>query len=290
MPKINFNPEVMKSAQRWVQTVRKTLGRPDDSPDDTFFANQSTGAVYKAYGYISRKWANPQYFLPTACDLYQGSILSTLLEVQAQKLRGGNPKYGETGPYLDRIRTYWYMLPEDFQVRYNAELLAASLPLNKNKQATPVLESLYPGSNLKEKAVSALKMTWLSKTLDPDKGLNWDGTADAVIYAANNLKASEVVKGLGDLSIFEFVALSKNTHESFGFISLCQKTHEEMIYRGLWDKDNKNPDRAYEDGRPKPFNELSQPMKGNYVLIVLSYLAAKSYEDSKADKPHVVAA
>src|SRR3989338_8481501 len=134
MPKVSLNLAVnqaLPSVQKWIGVVRETLGCPADAPDDEFFSEHSAGAVSQAYGDMPRKFIHPQDFLPTACGFYQHSVIEELLEIQAEGLRGGKPKYLECGPYLDRMRNHWYMLPDDVQVRYTAELLASSVPLNK---------------------------------------------------------------------------------------------------------------------------------------------------------------
>src|SRR3989338_88991 len=101
MSKVSLNLAVnqaLPSVQKWIGVVRETLGRPADAPDDDFFAEHSAAAVVQAYSDIPRQVVHPRGFLPWACTNYQDLMLERLLEIQAEGLRGGKPKYLECGP------------------------------------------------------------------------------------------------------------------------------------------------------------------------------------------------
>lgn len=65
----------------------------------------------------------------------------------------------------------------------------------------------------------------------------------------------------------------KRLDEAFNpdtFKRICETLHILMVNYNLWGKDSKNIDRAYENGQPKFFENISPDLQELYVLITLA--------------------
>lgn len=99
-------------------------------------------------------------------------------------------------------------------------------------------------------------------------GLKWENTAFAAVNA-----------------IYTNINSLEQAFDEEKFSAICQKLHEQMIKHNLWGDDNRNPDRANQDGHPKPFAEVSRDMQRNYILITIA--ALNGIADFMAQPQHV---
>ena len=128
----------------------------------------------------------------------------------------------------------------------------------------------YPdeSTNLESFVRWELENAWRTRQTKP---INWH---DALDWHRTTLCALRAV--------YENIKSLDEAEDTKVFKNICNRTHELMTKYGLFGKDTKGPDRTYMDGSPLPFNLVSNEMKENLVLIVLSTLSAIS--DFKAEQ------
>ena len=152
-------------------------------------------------------------------------------------------------------------LPEEMRLNYSILFLSSIFAQNVYNPPERIV------INERRSCEYWMIRTWLSrfKMVTPDKQLNWSSTVDAVIEVFEGLDKDdkEVRKGILSHKYLDDLTDPGLIRE------LCIETHKLMTERNLWGADSYIYKRV-------DFDKLPPHMKDNYLLIVLTLLAAES--------------
>lgn len=166
------------------------------------------------------------------------------------------------GNYEDKFKR----LPEEMRLNYSILFLSSVFAHNVSSPPERIVK------NERRSCEYWMVRTWLSrfKQVSPERYLNWSPTVDAVIEVFEGVDkyGRKVREGkLSDKFVYDL--------RDPGLVKeLCIETHKLMTERNLWGEDS----NLY---KKVDFDKLPPHMKDNYLLIVLTILAAESERNAE---------
>ena len=246
MSKVNLDPALCERAGSWIHTAWRTLPPRHEglfwntAGERAIQANLQTHEVYK--------------------KSYSGAFSIRDSAKNFHKLCEGGDFWGK-----DHKNFFWEESSNHI-LNLSALVIAGNIAFNTNqtKDVVKLPERtrkdfhLYGLDSLEYKVRWCIEGAWRARQpsgYSKHDALEWERTTECALDAVY-----ATIRSLDDAN--DITTLK----------TICRLTHENMMKNWLWGRDNNNPDRAYPDGRPLMFVDLSPEMQENYVLIALATL------------------